>query len=244
MNIQYQSMKIALIGYGRMGREIHRIWQSMDQIDPIIIDDPSELIQLNENEVDVAVEFTHPESAFDNISYCLNLGVAVVSGTTGWLQRKHEIEYLCNEKNGAFLYASNFSIGVNVFFAINRKLAELMSDFEQYRGSIHEIHHITKKDAPSGTAISLAQDLVSHNSNYEKWAHEEEPESNALNITSARIEDAPGTHIIKYESTIDEISISHEARSREGFARGAIHAAQWIKGKSGVFTMEDVLGIK
>ena len=237
-------MKIALIGYGKMGQKIHSLLSEDSFHEVVVIRSSDELPLLKSEEVEVAIEFTTPESAFHNLSVCIKEGVPVVSGTTGWLDKMKEIEDLCRDKDGAFLYASNFSIGVNVFFAINKRLGELMNSFRQYECSIHEIHHITKKDAPSGTSITLAEDLIAVNQNYKSWKHEPGGgQVDSLRISSDRIKDAPGTHIIKYTSAIDDITIAHEAKSREGFARGAILAAEWIQGKKGFFSMNDVLGI-
>ena len=193
-------------------------------------------------EADVAIEFSVPSAAVDNIQNCLNNGVPVISGTTGWLDYYKDMVSLCNEKEGAFIYSSNFSLGVNIFFELNKQLAKMMKNLDQYKISMEEIHHTQKLDAPSGTAITLAEGII-ENSNYVNWALSEIQGENEIPIEAKRIENVSGTHIINYESQVDTISISHEAHSRHGFALGAIIAAEWIQGKTGVFTMKDVLNI-
>jgi 4-hydroxy-tetrahydrodipicolinate reductase len=235
-------MKIALIGYGKMGRTIDRIAQSSGHeiINKIDISTSDTLDDLN-NEVDVAIEFTRPESAFENISYCLQKHIPVVSGTTGWLSRMGEIEQLVNEKNGTFFYASNYSIGVNLFFILNKYLANLMNGFEQYDIRMKEIHHIQKLDAPSGTAITLAEDILDHIDRKEKWTNQDSKLASDLSIISERFDDVPGTHLISYQSAIDDIEIKHTAHNRTGFAKGAIMAAEWILDKKGILGMHDML---
>ena len=202
--------------------------------------------------MDVAIDFSMPDAAFDNITGCIENGVPVISGTTGWLEKYEDAVKLCDKNNGAFIYASNFSLGVNVFFELNQHLARMMRNLDQYRVSVEEIHHTQKLDAPSGTAITLAEGII-ENSGYEDWKLEDAEERKNANIsekrgeipiTSKRIGDTPGTHTIDYQSNVDVLEIRHTAHNREGFALGAVIAAEWIQGKTGVFTMKDVLGLK
>ena len=196
----------------------------------------------NLNQPDVVIEFSSPDSAYDNIKFCLEHKIPVVCGTTGWLDRKSEIEEICKRENAAFLYGSNFSLGVNLFFALNEKLAQLIYPFrENYQCQLEEIHHIHKLDAPSGTAISLAQGIIEH-SNFEDWKLDETQE-NRLGIRAIRESEVPGTHSVNYRSEVDEIEIKHTAFNRKGFALGAVIAAEWILGKKGDFTMKEVLGL-
>lgn len=236
-------MKIALIGYGKMGRAIEEI--ALKKGHSIILKISSantgELTINNLQEADVAIEFTGPDGAFKNIHFCLDAGIPVISGSTGWLEKLEDIKELCTLKNGGFLYASNFSIGVNIFFELNKKLATLMAAHEDYDVTIEEIHHTQKKDAPSGTAITLAEQAIEKNKTKEKWGIQ--PASpGELTITSKRIDPTPGTHLVKYHSAVDDIEIIHTAHSREGFASGAILAAEFIYNKKGIYTMKDVLG--
>ena len=199
----------------------------------------------NIQKADVVIEFTGPDSAFDNVKLCLDAGVPVVCGSTGWLAKFEEAKKYCQQKNGGFLYASNFSVGVNIFFAVNKKLAELMSGQPEYEVSMKEIHHTQKLDAPSGTAITLAEQVMKALPGKKKWVNHPSDNSNELVILSERVDPAPGTHSITYSSDIDEICITHTARSRKGFATGAVIAAEFLaKNKQGVFSMQDVLGIK
>ena len=233
-------MKIALVGYGKMGQIIDQISQSRGH---------EVVARLNEtpngenlNQPDVVIEFSSPDSAYDNIKFCLEHKIPVVCGTTGWLDRKSEIEEICKRENAAFLYGSNFSLGVNLFFALNEKLAQLIYPFrENYQCQLEEIHHIHKLDAPSGTAISLAQGIIEH-SNFEDWKLDETQE-NRLGIRAIRESEVPGTHSVNYRSEVDEIEIKHTAFNRKGFALGAVIAAEWILGKKGNFTMKEVLGL-
>ena len=194
----------------------------------------------NLNDPDVVIEFSNPEVAFDNIKVCLENQIPVVCGTTGWLERKSEIEEIAVQNNTAFLYGSNFSLGVNLFFALNEKLATLMSDFPEYQVQMEEIHHTQKKDAPSGTAITLAEGIIKNDSRFGSWKLEETKESE-LGIFAVREDEVPGTHSIFYRSEVDEIEIKHTAFNRNGFAVGAVIAAEWIIGKTGNFSMQDVL---
>jgi len=238
-------MKILLIGYGKMGKTIERIAKERGRQIAHIIDihNRGDLQHITGKDVDVAIEFTQPESAFDNIYACISNGVPVISGTTGWLDRKPEIEEYCRQKGGAFFYASNFSIGVNIFFKINRFLAQIMKGFAEYDVRIEEIHHTEKKDAPSGTAITLAEDILKHLDRKKRWVKETPNEADDLAIASKREKDVPGVHTVSYFSLADDIEIKHTAHSREGFALGAVLAAEWIVGKKGVFTMDDYLRI-
>lgn len=206
----------------------------------IDVNNRAEMEALVPEAVDVAIEFSAPEAAYANIEICLEKGWAVVSGTTGWLEHKSEIEALAAQKGGAFFYASNYSIGVNLFFRLNRELARLMKD-QGYDASITEIHHIHKLDAPSGTAITLAEGIMAENSAIEGWTLEPEGKENCVPITSKRQDEVPGTHVVNYDSVVDTIHISHVAHSRQGFAQGAVVAAEWLVDKKGVFGMDDLL---
>ena len=237
-------MKIGLIGYGKMGRTIEREAMMRGHSCPLIIDqhNPGDLNAEQLKKVDVCIEFTEPSSAFQNLEACILAGTPVVCGTTGWLERKPEIESLCRQKNGGFFYASNYSIGVNIFFALNKKLAEWMSDRPEYQVEMEEIHHIHKKDAPSGTAITLAEGILEHVTRKKQWVNEPSPKLEELVIRSLREGEVPGTHQVSYLSTVDAIEIKHTAHSRQGFARGAVMAAEWMHNRQGVFSMEDMLG--
>lgn len=238
-------MKIALIGYGKMGKAIEEI--AIQRGHEIVLKVGIENLEDNTidkiRKADVAIEFTGPESAYDNVIRCLEAGVPVVCGSTGWLSRYEEAKNTCLAKKGALLYASNFSVGVNIFFAINKRLAELMAPHKEYNVSLTEIHHTEKKDAPSGTAISLAEQILDRNAAKKQWINEASQRPEDLVILSERIDPAPGTHIISYTSAIDDIEIKHTAHSRKGFATGAVLAAEFITGKAGIFSMSDVLGI-
>lgn len=232
-------MKIALLGYGKMGKAIEKI--ALERGHDIVLrkDDKNSYEGLSE--ADVAIEFSIPEAAVKNISTSLEQKIPVVSGTTGWLEKFDAMTELCKEKNGAMISSSNFSLGVNIFFELNEYLAKIMSGFVNYQVSVEEIHHTQKLDAPSGTAISLAKGII-ENSNYTDWTMEK-PNQNQIGIESKRIGNIPGTHTVNYNSTIDSIEIKHTAHNRDGFALGAVLAAEWILGKQGVFTMKDVLAI-
>lgn len=232
-------MKLALIGYGKMGKTIERLALEVGHEIVYIKDQGEEHGDLKQAEA--AIEFSVPEAAKRNIQECLMAGVPVVSGTTGWLDDYPEMVKLCEERNGSFIYASNFSIGVNIFFSLNKKLAKMMKKWADYKVNMTEIHHTEKKDAPSGTAISLAEGII-ENSEYVDWSLKSD-NPGVIEITALREGDVKGTHHINYRSDIDEISIQHRAHSREGFAKGAILAAEWLKGKSGVYNMKDVLGL-
>jgi 4-hydroxy-tetrahydrodipicolinate reductase len=233
-------MKIALLGYGRMGKAIESIAKSRGHEIVAIIDKDNPKDSLNGAEV--AINFSVPSAAVANIIHAINEGVAVVCGTTGWLDSRADIESRCTSKKGAFLYASNFSLGVNIFFALNEKLAQMMGQHKEYNASLTEIHHTQKLDAPSGTAITLAEGVLPY-IDKNTWALEEDAKEKDLPIRAERLPDVPGTHTVDYNSPTDKISIEHVAHNRDGFALGAVVAAEWINGKSGIFTMKDVLNI-
>ncbi len=238
-------MNIALIGYGKMGKAIEAIAveRGHEIVLKIDLHNADALTKENLNQADVAIEFTGPHTAHDNIVKLLQTGVPVVSGSTGWLNKLAEVEALCSAQNGAMLYASNFSIGVNLFFELNKKLAILMHPHLNYNVAIEEVHHTAKLDAPSGTAITLAEQIMEVYSEKTKWVNDVSPEPSELLISSKRIDPTPGTHTITYSSEIDDLSISHTAHSRKGFALGAVMAAEFIKGKKGIFSMKEVLGL-
>ena len=232
-------MKIALFGYGKMGKTIERL--AIERGHTIVARiDKSNYGSLVE--ADVAIDFSIPSSAFENINSCFDADVPVVSGTTGWLEKYDESVDVCKQKNGAFIYASNFSLGVNLFFELNKQLAKMMSKFNAYKVSMEEIHHIQKLDAPSGTAITLAEDIIK-NSAKNNWVLDVTKTEDEIPIVAKRVEKVPGTHSIFYNSAVDEIEIKHIARSRDGFALGAIIAAEWLQDKKGVYTMKDVLDL-
>ena len=232
-------MKIALLGYGKMGKIIEQV--ALSRGHEIVLRKTSSNTFDGLENADAAIDFSIPDAAASNISECLHTNVPIVSGTTGWLSQYESMASLCKEKKGAFIYGSNFSLGVNIFFELNAHLAKIMSKFDQYKVSMQEIHHTQKLDAPSGTAITLAKDII-ENSGYESWVLENAA-SNQIAIDAKRIENVPGTHTVCYDSSIDAIEIKHTAHNREGFALGAVLAAEWIVGKKGVFTMKDVLSI-
>jgi len=239
-------MKIALIGYGKMGKEMEQIAIALNHeiVLKISTGNYSELTVENLKKADVAIEFSTPKTAVDNILKCFEASIPVVVGTTGWLDRLEEIKALCEQNKQAFFYASNFSVGVHLFFQLNEYLAAVMKNYPEYIPSMEEIHHIHKKDAPSGTAITLAQGLIKAHGGPEKWVLGETTNSKELAIHSKREGEVPGTHSVSYTSKVDQITISHEAYSRKGFAEGAVHAALWLVGKKGVFGMKDMLKIK
>jgi 4-hydroxy-tetrahydrodipicolinate reductase len=232
-------MKIALLGYGKMGKVIERI--ALERGHHIVLKKSSASSYEGIQHADVAIDFSVPESAVCNISECFATNVPVVCGTTGWLAHYDEMVKLCDDKKGSFIYSSNFSLGVNIFFELNSYLAKMISKIEQYKVSMEEIHHTQKLDAPSGTAISLANGII-ENSDYKNWTLEN-PGQNQIHIEAKRIENVPGTHSIFYDSEVDQIEIKHTAHSREGFALGAVIAAEWLQHKKGVFTMKDVLSL-
>ena len=230
-------MNIALIGYGKMGQTIEKIaLQRGHNITHRIEDEDSDR---DFKEVDVAIDFSIPDAAFENITSCFEKGIPVVSGTTGWLNKYDEAVEICKKNNSAFIYASNFSLGVNIFFELNKKLAELMAPFKEYSVGIEETHHTQKLDAPSGTAITLAEQII-EKSERTGWKLDKAGDKE-VPVVAKRMENVPGTHIVSYDSKIDTINIEHIAHSREGFALGAVIAAEWIIGKSGIYKMKDVL---
>ena len=233
-------MKIALLGYGKMGQTIERI--ALERGHEIVLKKDEFNTYEGLSNADVAIDFSIPAVAVENISNCFYANVPVISGTTGWLERYDEMVALCKEKNGAFISSSNFSLGVNLFFGLNEYLAKMMSKFGSYSVEMEEIHHTQKLDAPSGTAISLAKGVI-ENSDYTNWTLEEAKE-NQIHIEAVRTENVPGTHTVTYNSEVDTIEIKHTAHNRDGFALGAVIAAEWIVGKHGIFTMKDVLELK
>ena len=233
-------MKIALFGYGKMGKTIEQI--ALQKGHTIVLKTSGKSSLEKIIEADVAIDFSTPKAAASNIKFCLERQIPIVCGTTGWLDNYNEIINFCNKCNGAFIYASNFSIGVNIFFKMNEYLAKLMKPWKEYQVSLEEIHHTEKLDTPSGTAITLAEDIIK-NSDKKSW-NLKKAEKNNIKITAKRVTNVKGTHTIHYQSEIDTVSIQHEAHSREGFALGALIAAEWLIGKKGVFSMKDVLKLK
>lgn len=238
-------MKLALIGYGKMGKAIEEVALQKGHQIVLTIDQPNlnDFTKQNMEKADVAIEFTGPHSAFDNVKNCLAFGVPVVCGSTGWRERLEEMKKNCAEKNGSFIYSSNYSVGVNIFFEVNKKLASLMAAHKEYEVIIEEIHHTQKKDAPSGTAITLAEQILEPIKRKKQWVNELSDNPEDLEIISQRIDTTPGTHSIKYSSAIDNIEIIHTAHNRKGFAFGALLAAEFIQNKKGFFTMKDVLNL-
>lgn len=238
-------MKIALIGYGKMGKEIEKI--ALDRGHEVVlkidITNPEDLNISNLQKADVAIEFTIPTSAVANYQLCFEAGIPVVSGTTGWLSRHAEVIESCKKLDGTFLYASNFSLGVNIFFALNKKLAALMANRPEYKIEMTEIHHIHKLDAPSGTAITLAEGIMENIPSKTKWVNEHTDNIEELGIISEREGEVPGTHTIKYDSEVDYLEITHCSKSRKGLAFGAVLAAEYSCGKKGILTMNDLLNI-
>lgn len=232
-------MKIGLFGYGKMGKMIEQIAQGRGHTIVAKIDDPSQ--DVDYASMDVAIDFSTPEAAFDNITNCFKNKVPVISGTTGWLDKYSEAIKICEDNKSAFVYASNFSLGVNIFFELNKQLAKMMAGLDQYKVGMEEIHHTQKLDAPSGTAITLAEGII-ENTTYENWKLDGLSDK-TVSIKSIREGMVPGTHSITYESPVDTIEIKHEAHNREGFALGAVIASEWIQGKTGVFSMKDVLNL-
>lgn len=236
-------MKIALSGYGKMGKEIEKI--ALQRGHEIIakFNDAEDWVGKEEllKQADVAIEFSMPNSVVSNIFKCFDANVPVVVGTTGWLGQLDHVKEVCSEHGRSLLYASNFSVGVNLFFELNRVLARLMDDHEEYQVKIDETHHTAKLDAPSGTAIKLANDVIDALSRKDVWVNDPSAQDYELEVISHRIENVPGTHVVSYDSDIDQIQIIHTAKSRIGFAKGAVIAAEWLVGKKGVFTMSDLI---
>lgn len=237
-------MKIAILGYGKMGREIEKIALSRgnDVVLTVGEDNLNDLTKENLSEADVAIEFSTPHTAYDNIQLCFEAGVPVVVGTTGWLDKIDSCIQQTESGKGLF-YASNFSVGVNVFFEINKKLAALMAPYNDYKVEMEEVHHTEKLDSPSGTAITLAEGVIDNLPKVTRWVNDKTISENEVGILSKRIENVPGTHIVTYENDIDEIYIKHTAHNRKGFALGAVLAAEFMKDKSGFFGMQDLLGL-
>ena len=233
-------MKIALLGYGKMGKVIEQVALQRGHDIVLKVDEHTKSYDISI--ADVAIDFSIPSAAINNISNCFQHSVPVISGTTGWLNDYDKMVALCKEKNGAFIYASNFSLGVNIFFELNKNLAKMMKNLSQYNVSLEETHHIQKLDAPSGTAITLAEGII-ENSDYKNWKLDADVEANEIPIEAKRIENVPGIHSVNYESKVDAIHITHTANNRDGFALGAVIAAEWLLNKKGVFTMNDVLNI-
>lgn len=238
-------MKIALIGYGKMGKAIEAValekgHQIVFKID---VSNAGDFTQALADQADVAIEFTGPHSAVQNILKCIEYGLPVVSGSTGWLEEWNKVEAACKDKNSTLVYSSNYSIGVNLFFEINKQLAKLMDPYLNYDVSMTEIHHTEKKDAPSGTAISLAEQIIANLGRKDNWINDVASNPNEISIRSERIDPAPGTHTVAYSSPIDTIEITHTAHTRQGFAAGAVLAAEFAANKKGVFTMKEVLGL-
>lgn len=238
-------MNIAIIGYGKMGRAIEEIALQRQHRVVLTINDENLADFTKDNLVnaDVAIEFTGPHSAYDNVKTILGFGVPVVCGSTGWIEKLPEIHNLCDRTKGSFLYASNFSVGVNIFFELNKKLATLMAGYPQYDVTLEEVHHTQKKDAPSGTAISLAEQVLEKIERKKQWVNRSAENGTELSIISRREDPAPGTHHVKYSSEIDDIEIIHTAHNRRGFALGAVIAAEYIFDKKGIFNMKQVLGL-
>jgi len=236
-------MRLLLLGYGKMGQLIDKLAtaQGHKVVGKINIDNRNELEQLDAKSVDVAIDFSQPAAAVENIKWCIDHQIPVAVGTTGWLEQKDDVDQYCKENSGTYLYASNFSIGVNLFFKLNERLAQLMNEQDQYAISTKEIHHTQKLDAPSGTSITLAEGILKHIDRKSNWVNQETDKETELEILSERVDPAPGTHSITYSSPIDSIEIKHTAHSREGFAQGAITVAQWLIDQNGVKSMDDFL---
>jgi len=233
-------MKIALLGYGKMGQTIEKI--AIDRGHEIVLTIDKNNPEYDISIADVAIDFSIPDSAVANISNCLKNNVPIISGTTGWLDQFDAMKTLCQETEGAFIYASNYSLGVNIFFELNKQLAKMMANLNQYDVNLEEIHHKQKLDEPSGTAITLAEGIIEQTKNTQ-WELDKATQENSIPIKAIRSPEVPGTHTISYNSIVDEIEIKHTAHNRQGFALGAVVAAEWIVGKKGVFSMKDVLGI-
>ncbi len=236
-------MRILILGYGKMGKIIEEIAEDRGHTiaHKININNTQALKFIDSKEIDVAIEFSQPDAAFENISYCLTNGIPVVSGTTGWLDRKSEIDEICAENDGAFFYTSNFSLGVNLFFKLNEILSKMMGQQPGYKVELTEIHHTEKLDAPSGTAIALAEELIKNIPTITEWVNEPTEEETIVPIISKRETNVPGTHSVKYVSDVDQIEIIHTAKSRTGFALGAVLVAEWIQDKKGILSMKDFM---
>ncbi len=238
-------MKIALIGYGKMGKAIEEIALNRGHEIVLKIDEHNlpDFTKENISKAEVAIEFTGPHSAYENVKKALSFDIPLVCGSTGWLDKLDEIKKICAGGKGSFIYSSNFSVGVNIFFEVNKKLAELMAAHSDYEPQVTEIHHTSKKDAPSGTAITIAEQLLEKIRRKKSWVNHITENADELEILSERTDPAPGTHKVKFASAIDDIEIIHTAHSRQGFALGAVLAAEFIKNKKGCFGLKDVLGL-
>ena len=238
-------MNICLIGYGKMGKAIEEIAVQRGHTIVLKIDQPNlhEFTKENLARADVAIEFTSPHTAFENVKKCIGYGTPIVCGSTGWTEQLEELKKYNAEQHGGLIYSSNFSIGVNIFFEINKRLADLMAPHPDYEVILEEVHHTQKKDAPSGTAITLAEQVLERLKRKKQWVNELSDHPEDLEIISQREDPAPGTHHVKYSSAIDDIEIIHTAHSRKGFASGAVLAAEFLAGKQGFFTMKDVLNL-
>lgn len=238
-------MKIALIGYGKMGQTIEGV--ALERGHEIVAKSTSHhpIEEIDFSNVDIAIEFTKPGIAVKHIEHCILKNIPVVVGTTAWNEELPNVQKIVRANNGSLLHASNFSIGVNIFFNINRRLSKLMKSYPQYKPNIEEVHHLEKLDAPSGTAITIANDIMLENDNLSSWVHEEndspQTSEKQIGVTSYREKNVPGTHKVTYQSEIDTIELNHIAHSRAGFALGAVVAAEWLLGKKGIFTMQDVI---
>jgi 4-hydroxy-tetrahydrodipicolinate reductase len=241
---QSAKLNIALVGYGKMGKAIEEIALQRGHtiLLKIDIDTIADLTKENLQRCDVAIEFTSPHSAVDNILTCIAAGIPVVSGSTGWLQQWDKVKSKTEALKGSMVYASNYSVGVNIFFEVNKMLARLMDKHPEYEVSMQEIHHTEKRDAPSGTAITLAEQIIEQLGRKKQWVNQSALTPQELSIISERIDPAPGTHKVKYSSPVDDIEIIHTAHNRKGFATGAVMAAEFIKGKTGIYSMKEVLG--
>jgi 4-hydroxy-tetrahydrodipicolinate reductase len=239
-------VRIGLFGYGKMGKTIEQLSgdHGVQIVWRIGRDDAQSATAVFLQSADVVIEFTRPEAAWENVRRCMEAGVPVVSGTTGWDEHLDQARTMCAAQNGAFIWASNFSVGVNLFFALNQQLARIMASHPEYHPYMTEAHHVHKRDAPSGTAISLATQIMAQHPRTTRWESTDTHDPLVLNIHSIREGEVPGTHRIAWKSAIDTITIEHEAHSREGFAAGALLAAKWLHGKRGVYTMADVLGLQ
>lgn len=235
-------MNIAIVGYGKMGKTIERLAKENGHSISAIFDKTPTHSELRDKDINVAIEFSHPDAAYENLKVLLGSNIPTVCGTTGWLNKMRNIEEKVEQYNGSFLYASNFSLGVNLFFEIVQETASLMKDRNLYDLKVEEIHHTQKKDAPSGTAITIAEKIMQRTS-FEHWSLDAKKDEKTIPIYAKREPDVPGTHIVEYDSVIDTIELKHTAKSRDGFALGAIRAAEYIYDKKGIFTMKDVLGL-
>lgn len=238
-------MRVALFGYGKMGKEIEQMLISRNHLVVATVRNAEERERLRVNDIDVVIEFSTPQAAYDNINFCLRNHLPIIVGTTGdWYQSLPALSELCTQENGLLIYGTNFSIGVNIFFSINAKLAEMMSADLGYEAAVREIHHTEKKDAPSGTGITIAEDIIANNQHYSTWKNvnkSEISEPNTLSLESERFPDVPGTHIVTYENNIDKIELIHTAKNRKGFALGSVLAAEWSVNKEGVFSIKDIM---